>query len=58
MAHCNRFLRSLKKDQGHPIAHRNPNQLTSRFTFAELRSFSYQLVEFLHHFALLVDEQL
>src|SRR5205814_10681059 len=54
----NWLLRTFEKRQRHPIPGRNGNQFSPRLTFAELCGFSHQLIELLHHLALLTHKQL
>jgi hypothetical protein len=52
-----RFLQALEKDQCHPVAGGNGNELAIGLARLKLRRFAHELIELLHHFALLVDEQ-
>jgi hypothetical protein len=47
----------LGSDSRHAIAGRNANQLTVRIALGKLRCLAHDLIEFVHGFALLVDEQ-
>ena len=53
-----RFFWTLKEDKSHPVAYRNPDELTSRLTLAKLRCLPYDLIKVLDNFTLIVDEQL
>ena len=57
--HCtmHRFFRTLEKNQRHTITGCNTNQFAGCTTLAELRCRSHNLIELLHHFALLVYKQ-
>ena len=52
-----RFFRTLEKNQRHTITGCNTNQFAGCTTLAELRCRSHNLIELLHHFALLVYKQ-
>ena len=52
-----RFLNALEKDQSHAVSRRNGNKLAAGFAALELRRSAHELIELLHHLALLVDQQ-
>src|SRR5262249_2153176 len=54
----NRRLDGIAKDQRHPIPGGNPDQHAVRVRGPELRSVSYDFIEYLESLALLVEEQL
>ncbi len=52
-----RLLRTLEKNQRHPVARRNGNEFAARLARTELRGFAHDLIELVHDFTLLIDEQ-
>jgi hypothetical protein len=52
-----RFFRAVEESESHPIPGRHSDEFAACFRHAETFGISDDLIEFMQHFNLLVDEQ-